>query len=78
MAARQLAQHQTQQVVQALLRVAEEDNGHEVVGFAAGESIAEILISRGEVYEAPLFLFDTAMGEGFDITVALHQRRDSQ
>jgi hypothetical protein len=71
-AARRLADDESQDALDALLEVASEDEA--VVGWAAGESIAAILIRRGEVYDAPLWAFTGASGEAFDTAVARHQR----
>lgn len=73
-AARLLAEHPAMDTVDALLKVANDGEPNELVSFAAGESIAEILLARGETYEAPLVLFDTAMAEAFDATIARRER----
>ena len=77
-AARRLAKWHTRAVLHALLQVAQEDDADESVGRAAGESVAKVLIRRGELDQEPLFDFGQAAYIGYDEVVAHHLRSISQ
>lgn len=74
--ARRLAEYPTNDTIDVLLKVAAHDEPNEFVSFAAGESIADILIRTNGIYDAPLALFDEAMAEAFDGAVARHLRTE--
>ena len=77
-AARCLGGWDTQAVLDVLLQVAQENEADESVSRATGESIAEILIRRGEVDQVPLHDFTGDAYLGYDETVAQRQRVGDQ
>ncbi len=77
-AARCLGEWDTQAVLDALLQVAQENDADESISRATGESIAEILIRRGEVDRVPLHDFTGDAYLGYDGTVARRHRIGDQ
>jgi hypothetical protein len=76
-AARHLADGDAPDIVETLVRIAQDEGEEEWVSHAAGESLAEILFRRGEVDTAPLHEFTGAAYIGFDEAVARLQRQRS-
>lgn len=75
-AARHLAGESAPDIVDTLVRIAQDDGEEEWVSHAAGESLAEILLRRGKLDTAPLHDFSGAAYIGFDEAVArLQQQR---
>jgi hypothetical protein len=73
-AARHLADWSTQDVLQALLRVAQEDDEDEMVSCAVGESIGKILIQRQEIDRAPLHDFNGSAYLAYDEAIGRYRR----
>ena len=76
-AARHLADGDAADVIETLLQIAQDEGEDEWVSHAAGESLAEILMRRGEIDTAPLHDFTGAAYIGFDEAVARSQRQRS-
>ena len=63
--------------IDTLLRIALDEGEEEWVSHATGESLAEILLRRGQIDSAPLHDFTGAAYIGFDEAVARLQRQRS-
>jgi hypothetical protein len=73
-AAEQLGSEDEQTAMDAVLQVATADGEDETVATAAGVALAEILLRRNQIYDAPLAMFSGPAYLGFDETVARYQR----
>jgi len=73
-AAGQLGLEDVQTAMDAVLQVATADGEDEAVATAAGVALAEILLRRNQIYDAPLAMFSGPAYLGFDATVARYQR----
>ena len=73
-AAQRLAKFDSQDALDALLHVAQEQDAAEPLSRAAGESIAKILIRRGAVDQVPLHDFTEGAYLGYDETIARYLR----
>jgi hypothetical protein len=74
-AARGLVRWPTREAVEVLLSVCQQEPEPAwSVGYAVGESIAQILIHRGEIDDVFMGYFTEAAGLAYDDTIAAHQR----
>jgi hypothetical protein len=76
-AAHHLGRCDAQSAQDALLQVAQAEHVQDALARAAGESLALILIRKGQVSQAPLASFTGPAYLGFDEAVACHLRAQS-
>jgi hypothetical protein len=73
-AASDLSEWSEDPVLEALIRVAREDDEDASVSRAAGNSIAQILLRRGDVDQVPLYDFNEDAFLAYDEAIARHQQ----